>query len=108
MVDSFLRDYASRARWNPASRDRLASAGEETLAILMQDIDEAEPLHLTVTASTNGNSVDIEFVTSLPGENVEDYLAHLAACRPPPANASSPTGCFFTTLLQSATRSITM
>ena len=55
-VDSFLRNYASRARWNPASRDRLASAGEETLAILTQDNDEAEPLYLTVPASTNSKA----------------------------------------------------
>ena len=29
--------------------------------------------------------MDIEFVTSLPGENVEDYLAHLSSLPPAPS-----------------------
>ena len=83
-VDGFLRDYARRIGWNAASRDRLASAGEETLAILMQDDEDERPLHLTVTASNEGNSAQIEFATSLQGENVEDYLSHLQSLPPAP------------------------
>ena len=36
-VDEFLRGFASRIRWNAESADRLAAAGEETLAILSQE-----------------------------------------------------------------------
>ena len=83
-VYKFLREFASRAAWNPASQDRLASADEETLAILMQDNDEVTPLRLTVTASSTGNSVELEFVTSPEGKNVEDHLAHLRSLPPAP------------------------
>ena len=83
-VDKFPRQYSAGKGWNPASQDRLASAGEETLAILMQDGSESRPLRLTVTASSGGNSAEIEFVTSLEGENVEDYLAHLGSLPPAP------------------------
>ena len=83
-VEKFLRDYAKRTGWNTASQDRLASAGEEALAVLMQYHEGAERLSLTVTASTQNNTVEMEFVTSLEGENVEDYLAHLSSLPPAP------------------------
>ena len=35
-IEDFLRGFASRSGWNGASADRLASAGEETLSILLQ------------------------------------------------------------------------
>ena len=43
-LDKFLRAFSVRAGWNQASRDRLASAGEETLAVLMQTSREDIPL----------------------------------------------------------------
>ena len=108
-VDKFLRQYASGKDWNPASQDRLASAGEETLAILMQDGNEARPFRLTVTASSDGNSAEIEFATSLEGENVEDYLAHLRSLPPPPPTSeNSPSGFCSITRPQCTTRNITM
>ena len=36
-IDKFLREFASKAKWNASSADRLASAGEETLSILLQE-----------------------------------------------------------------------
>ena len=84
-LDKFLRAFATRAGWNQASRDRLASAGEETLAVLMQTTSRQDtPLSLTVTASVDGGSADVEFVASLEGENVEDYMAHLSSLPPAP------------------------
>ena len=84
-LDRFLRAFAVRAGWNQASQDRLASAGEETLAVLMQTSREDTPLSLTVTASVDGGSAEVEFVASLEGENVEDYMAHLSSLPPAPS-----------------------
>ena len=41
-IDRFLRQFARRARWNESSTERLASAGEETLAVLLQEHEEAD------------------------------------------------------------------
>ena len=83
-LDKFLRALAVRFRWNQESQDRLASAGEETLAVLMQSSQSDAPLSLTVTASVVGRTADVEFVSSLEGENVEDYMAHLNSLPPAP------------------------
>lgn len=50
----------------------------------MQGNDGGKPLRLTVTAITDGGSMEIESVTSLEGENVEDHLAHLNSLPPAP------------------------
>ena len=69
-VDAFLRRFAQRAGWNAASTDRLASAGEETLAVLLQEHHDAEtPLRLSVSARPEDRVAELE------GENVEDHLA---------------------------------
>ena len=41
-IDAFLRRFAQRAGWNEASAERLSSAGEETLAVLLQEHHEAD------------------------------------------------------------------
>ena len=81
-VDDFLRGFASRINWNPAASDRLAAAGEETLVILSQDEEPTEsdsPRRLTVSARREGSNVELEFVSALEGENVEDRLTYLSA-----------------------------
>ena len=86
-VDDFLRAFASRANWNQVASDRLAAAGEETLAILYQEDEpdeSASPRRLTVHARREGNNVDLEFISSLEGENVEDRLTYLSALPPVP------------------------
>ena len=86
-VDEFLRAFASRIRWNPASADRLAAAGEETLAILSQEDEEtpsASPRRLTVDARREGSTVELEFVSALAGDNVEDHISYLSALPPVP------------------------
>ncbi len=84
-VDGYLRRFAQRAAWNEASTERLASAGEETLAVLLQEhSDEETPLQLSVSARPEDHAADLEFVTSLAGENVEDHLAYLSALPPAP------------------------
>ncbi len=84
-IDGYLRRFAQRAGWNEASTERLASAGEETLAVLLQEHSEAEtPLQLSVSARPEDHAADLEFVTSLEGENVEDHLSYLSELPPAP------------------------
>ena len=84
-VDKFLRQFAQRAGWNEPSTERLASAGEETLAVLLQEHSDAErPLRLSVAARPEDHATELEFVTSLEGENVEDQLAYLSDLPPVP------------------------
>ena len=84
-IDTFLRRFAQRAGWNAPSTERLASAGEETLAVLLQEHHEADaPLRLTVSARPEDAAAELEFVTSLEGENVEDHLAYLSKLPPVP------------------------
>ena len=84
-VDRFLRQFARLAGWNESSTERLASAGEETLAVLLQEHHETDtPLRLTVAARPEDNAAELEFVTSLEGENVEDHLAYLSELPPVP------------------------
>ena len=86
-VDDFLRAFASRIRWNPEASNRLAAAGEETLAILAQEDPDGPPnaaRRLTLDARREGNTVELEFVSALEGENVEDRLTYLSALPPVP------------------------
>ncbi|MCY4435758.1 MAG: purine/pyrimidine permease [Chloroflexi bacterium] len=87
-IEQFLLAFAGKRAWNDAATERLTSAGEETLAILLQESgkDEAADTarNLTINARMEGSSAELEFVTSLEGENVEDYLAHLNEMPPVP------------------------
>ena len=40
-IEQFLLAFASKGKWNDASAERLTSAGEETLAILLQGVAAA-------------------------------------------------------------------
>ena len=86
-IDQFLRGFASRAKWDAASTERLASAGEETLAIMLQenkDDDDGMTRRLVVTARMEGSSAELEFVTALEGENMQDRMAYLSELPPVP------------------------
>ena len=85
-LDRFLREFAARARWDDASTERLTSAGEETLSILTQEqAGSAAGAHrLAVTARLDGRQAEMEFVTFLEGENVEDRLTYLSELPPVP------------------------
>ena len=84
-LDGFLRAFARRAGWNEVSTERLASAGEEALAVLLQEHQESDsPLRLSVAARPEDHAVELEFITSLEGENVEDQLTYLSKLPPEP------------------------
>ena len=80
-IDQFLRRFASKAGWGASATDRLASAGEETLTILLQEEDEltaGSARRLSIAARMEGRSAEVEFVTAIEGENLEDRLAYLS------------------------------
>ena len=78
-IDEFLREFATRIGWNEASTDRLRSAGEETLASLLQVSrrEDADGRKLTVSARLVEEVVEMEFLASSEEENLEDRLAYL-------------------------------
>ncbi len=77
-IDEFLRSFASRIGWSETSTDRLRSAGEETLASLLQD-EEATPTgrRLVVGADLADGVAELEFSAVFGDENLEDRLAYL-------------------------------
>lgn len=87
-IEQFLLAVAANRGWNDASAERLTSAGEETLAILLQESGgeqaDSEGRQLTVIARMEGNTAELEFVTALEGENLEDHLAYLNELPPMP------------------------
>ncbi|MCE2500707.1 MAG: purine/pyrimidine permease [Dehalococcoidia bacterium] len=85
-VDRFLRGFTGRLGWNPEATDRLAAAAEETLTILSQEDprDDGAPRHLTVRVRHDAGKVEVEFASTLHGENVEDRLTYLSVLPPIP------------------------
>ncbi len=84
-IEEFLRGFASRHGWNAGSTDRLTSAGEETLSILLQESgDDGGGRRLNLAARMDGQSAELEFVTGLEGVNMEDHLAYLNELPPKP------------------------
>ena len=80
-IDAFLRGFAVSAGWNETSVNRLRSAGEETLSSLLpQDGEPKENTrkHLVLGARRAEAAIEMEFVVTTPGENLEDKLAYLS------------------------------
>ena len=78
-IDAFLRELASRMRWNDASTSRLRAAGEETLSSLLQsggDL-EADSAPRLIIVARPGRTVELEFMAVFDEENLEDRLAYL-------------------------------
>ena len=77
-LDEFLDAFASRIGWGEAATDRLRSAGEETLASLLQGDEEAGAgKQLVVTLDVTDGVAEMEFSAVLGDENLEDRLAYL-------------------------------
>ena len=87
-LEQFLLAFASRHKWSDAAGQRLTAAGEETLAILMyadeDGADAGAARRLTVNARMEGKAAELEFITALEGDNVEDHLAYLKDLPPAP------------------------
>ena len=79
-IDEFLRAFAAKIGWDDPATRRLCAAGEETLAILTQQAedDAANGRHLILTARPAEGAVELEFLATAAGENLEDRLAYLS------------------------------
>ena len=78
-LGEFLRRFASKAGWDPASAERLVLVGEETLASLSSEEDDVfeEERHLVVAARSDSGGAELEFVCASERENLEDRLSYL-------------------------------
>ena len=78
-IDAFLRDFAAKSGWNVESTERLRSVGEETLFSLLtkEDENEGTAKRLTVNALRIDGTIELEFMVTSGGENLEDRLAYL-------------------------------
>ena len=79
-LHDFLDRLACGLGWNEASKLRLRSAGEETLASLLSqedDIERSTSPRLVVLARPQDTMVEVEFVATARRENIEDQLAYL-------------------------------
>ena len=76
-IDTLLRDFAGRLRWNADSTERLCSAGEETLLSLVRQEEEAadvEGRRLRVVARNDHGTVELEFIAAVGETNLEDRM----------------------------------
>ena len=79
-IDAFLQEVAARLGWDASAAGRLRSAGEETLASLLQPLDEfqeGERPRLILAARSKAEAVELEFLAVFDEENLEDRLAFL-------------------------------
>ena len=80
-LTEFLREFASEARWDSPSTERLRLVGEETLMSLLSgegaESDGDKPRRLVVSAQAGAGRAELEFVSGTEGENLEDRLAYL-------------------------------
>ena len=79
-IDSFLQAFATSVGWNEASINRLRSAGEETLSSLLSQDEESEEdagKRLIVAARRAEAAIEMEFVVTTEGGNLEDKMAYL-------------------------------
>ena len=79
-IDAFLREVAVKMGWDAAATERLRSAGEETLASLLQpgnEYQEGESPRLILVARPESEAVELEFLAVFDEENLEDHLAYL-------------------------------
>ncbi len=80
-LSEFLSGFASRAKWNAASSERLVLVGEETLTSMLAEVEDGpnkdQPRRLVVSARVGAGGAELEFVSAAGEDNIEDRLAYL-------------------------------
>ena len=80
-LNDFLEEFATKAGWDSESMQRLRLVGEETLTSLLSaegdDVDRDKPHSLSVSARATGEGAELEFVSTVGEENLEDRLAYV-------------------------------
>ncbi len=90
-IDSFLRGVAGRIKWGEDATQRLCAVGEEALWSLLETHANDEPdtpRRLLIVARPGNNVVELEFFSSLEGENLQDRLAFMNGDAPQENEAS--------------------
>ncbi len=90
-IDRFMRGVADRIKWGEEATQRLRAVGEEALWSLMgaREGDEGDAgRKLSIVARPGNNVVELEFFSSLEGENLQDRLAYLSDDAPQENEAS--------------------
>ena len=80
VVDIFLQRVAESNGWDPGAAARLRAAGEESLWSLLHPEmgdHQSAPRTLTVVARSRNAKVELEFYSSMLGQNLQDHLALL-------------------------------
>ena len=80
VIDGFLRDLAGEEGWGGPATHRLRSAGEETLSSLLAPSNryqEGEVARLMLLAFAERGFIELEFLTFVEEENLQDRLAYL-------------------------------
>jgi len=80
LIDGFLQDLARQRGWDAPSTRRLCSAGEEALASLLAPSNryqDGKTPRLILLAYPEGGAIELEFVTVVEEENLQDRLAYL-------------------------------
>ena len=103
-LDWFLQDVARRAGWNEGATDRVRFVGEEALSSLLTD--DSSRL-LTVMARPSASALELEFLSLLEDENLEDRLAFMADRRKRWRSMKFPSGSSGTMLPRYAIGSTT-
>ncbi len=80
LIDGFLQDLARQKGWDDPSTRRLCSAGEEALAGLLAPSNryrDGKTPRLILLAYPEGGAIELEFLTVMEEENLQDRLAFL-------------------------------
>ncbi len=83
-IDAYMKEVAAGMGWEEASTERLRSAGEETISSLLHTDDGygeegrgGKAPRLVIEARPGSGAVELEFVSVVEEENMEDRLAYL-------------------------------
>ena len=79
-LTQFLTQFASRARWNEESTNRLVLVGEEALNSISEGEEgnyDGDSRKLRVTIRHSGSGAELEFVSASERDNLEDQLTYL-------------------------------
>ena len=77
-IQEFLERFAARAKLSEETAHRVSLAAEETLLVLLDQIEEDDALgerRLRVTARAEGGGAELEFLAAAGEGNIEDRMA---------------------------------
>ena len=81
-IDKFLTEFAASRGWSAGMTDRLRAVGEETLLTLTRKAGPEgttrEERRLLLSARSDGDAAELEFVAATDDTNIEDQMALLS------------------------------